>query len=122
MIQSPTPINKIRIRDFFSENISSRDAIALIFNRSFIPEQTVILDFSNVEFISRSAAHQLHVEIKRIEDFFNCNVVYVITNTEVSKLIEIVKKDINLSKVNSNEIKQIIFNTPDGLNEFLLRF
>lgn len=117
----PQPL-QIHIRDFFSESISSRDAIAMLFNREFLPNQEVVLDFTNVEFITRSAAHQLLKEIQRIEEFFMCKVNLCCCSTEVQKMIDIVRSNRITELSPSSEVKQVYFKTSAALNEFLLRF
>lgn len=113
---------KIRVRDYFSENISSRDAIALLFNRKFEPEQNIIIDFSEVEFITRSATHQLLKEIERVEERFKCNVTIESAATEVSSMLKIVKESLQHSIKQKTDVYQVSFSTSSELNHFLMQF
>lgn len=113
---------KIRVRDYFSENISSRDAIALLFNRKFEPEQNIIIDFSEVEFITRSATHQLLKEIERLEERFKCTVTLESTPTEVSSMLKIVRESLVHSIKQKSDVHQVSFNSTSELNQFLMQF
>ncbi len=113
---------KIRVRDLFSENISSRDAIALLFNRKFDPEQQIYIDFSDVAFITRSATHQLVKEIERVEERFKCTVILESISDEVSKMLQIVKNSLIHSLKQNREVYQVSFNSDTELNYFLMQF
>ena len=113
---------KVRVRDNFSENISSRDAIALLFNRKFEPEQNIIIDFSDVEFITRSATHQLLKEIERVEERFKCTVTLESTSEVVTRMLKIVKESLLHSIKQKSEVYQVTFSSSSELNKFLMQF
>lgn len=113
---------KIRVRDYFSESISSRDAIALLFNRKFEPEQTIIVDFSDIVFITRSATHQLIKEIERLEERFKCRVVMESLHPEILSMLKIVRESHSYSSKQNSEVQQVFFKTSSELNQFLMQF
>ncbi|MDP2586669.1 MAG: STAS domain-containing protein [Candidatus Komeilibacteria bacterium] len=85
--------NTIKIADLVAPVISSRD-IAVILKSSILKSNFSIveLDFSNVEFISRSAAHSLLLmkeDLKR-SFFKKRDVILINTNEEVSKMLRII--------------------------------
>lgn len=122
MIAPKSNSTRIRVRDLFSENISSRDAIALLFNRKFEPEQNIIIDFSDVVFITRSATHQLLKEIERVEERFKCKVTIESPADEVSCMLRIVKESLVHSIKQKSEVYQVSFSTSSELNQFLMQF
>lgn len=71
--------------------IHSRDAIKLV--RSAIEETdeaSVVLDFVNVEFISRSAAHELLVLKEGVSHDDKKEITFINTNSSVTNMLRIV--------------------------------
>ncbi len=81
--------NTIIISNILSTIITSRDAVNLLKKRIISLNSCVNLDFSDIEFVSRSAAHAL---ILLKEDFLNekTDIFFLNTNDEVKKMIRIV--------------------------------
>lgn len=72
--------------------IHSRDAVELVRN---VIEKTdavtsVVLDFNEVEFISRSAAHELLVLKENLKQAKNTDIVFTNTNKDVNGMLRIV--------------------------------
>jgi len=84
---------KINVAQILSKTISSRDVLVVLIKKiSSAKEKIVELDFSEVDFISRSAAHEL---LKIREDFdrkkiFKKNVMFVNQNKDVSQMLRLV--------------------------------
>lgn len=84
-------IKKIKLIEIIGANtISSRDVV-----KSFLPiikkypKNSIVLDFSNIDFISRSAAHEL---IKLKTKYFN--VTFSNLADEVSEMLRIIAANI----------------------------
>lgn len=108
----------IKINRILSNIISSRTSIELI--KSEIEKKSdtevVILDFNNVEVISRSFAHELVL-------FLNSNLSIEISNTNepVTAIIEAVKKTRGLRKKTYDNIPIVHFNSNGELFDFLAK-
>ena len=79
----------IKIREQIADMLSTRQTIIELFNNiSTYKENEIILDFKNVEFISRSASDQLYKEIQK-----SSKIIKLINTTEnVDKMMKIVTK------------------------------
>lgn len=118
MMTQPTP-TKINIADLTGEAVNSRQVSDLLRDElSEVRSQEVHLDFSNVEFVSRSAAHellQLQEELRNQKDGSQ-KIKFVNAPEEVEKMIRIVaanraapknkKRKVNIEKVSADDIFQ----------------
>lgn len=91
--------------------LSSRDVISIIKQR--IQETTdrrVVLDFSNISFISRSAAHELLQLKDQHNKFWNFKKVsYQNISPEVNQMFAIVEKQKNSKRKLNTEIPEVNF-------------
>ena len=71
--------------------IHSRDAVKLVQDAIEKTDvMSVSLDFANVEFISRSAAHELLVLKENLKQTKNKDIVFTNTNKDVNEMLRIV--------------------------------
>src|SRR5258708_750617 len=98
MLRSPSNIAVIYIKNFYREDISFRDAIALLFDREFEPNQVIEINFSEIAFITRSAAHQLLKEEKKIKLKYNAELRITHTNKEIDQMLDVVRESISHRK------------------------
>ncbi|MFA5091583.1 MAG: hypothetical protein WC483_03200 [Candidatus Paceibacterota bacterium] len=85
--------NKLNIKTILAPIITSRDAINKLEKMvKKMPFKTFELDFSDVEFISRSAAHELLVMKEKLAHrlFFKKDIIINNTNFDVSEMIRVV--------------------------------
>lgn len=66
MKKRPQNILIISLAKSFKDSISSRAAVRNLFTDNMKEINSIILDFKGIEFISRSAAHQVLIETERI--------------------------------------------------------
>lgn len=107
---------KIILSTKFDRSISTRSAIEELFKNLSVTE--MILDFSDIDFISSSASHQLNLEIARLSKNGIC-VDLENLNENVKRMLELTKKDrSNIFTVssfkhsvirNSRDLDQLLF-------------
>lgn len=87
-MKNVSPKMSLNVAEHIAPVIGSRDVLNVLREKIEKAEtQPVVLDFTDVEFISRSAAHAL---LKLQEDLLNTE--FVNTNQAVSDMLEIVAK------------------------------
>lgn len=80
------------LQEKFANIISSRVAVRNIFdflNRSL---EQVIVDFNDISFISSSAAHQIVIEVRALNDQ-NTEVIFINISDDVQRMINLAKTD-----------------------------
>lgn len=91
----------IRVEKVIASIVSSRDAIQRMLEQYSSTEE-VVLDFQNVEFISRSVADELvHQKEKR-------NIKFINLNTSTEEMIHLVSKKKKSTHLPSN-VKEVLF-------------
>lgn len=81
---------RIILSSKFTRSVSTRAAIENLFKDLIADE--IVIDFSDIHFISSSAAHQMVTEIKLLEKK-NVKVICENTTEDVSKMLELAKTD-----------------------------
>ena len=93
MVKKPIKTATIDVANRIASIVSSRDVINNLKNEiSKLRPKIVLLDFSNVQFVSRSAAHELlslKEDLKR-KVFKKKKVEFINTNEDVKKMLRIV--------------------------------
>ncbi len=90
--------NVISVANFLATIIGSRDVIDLLKPRILqIEDVSVILDFENVDFISRSAAHELLL-IKEEVRSKNKELTFDNTNKDIAEMLRVVAANRALPK------------------------
>lgn len=112
----------IRLSDFFKNSISSRDAIKTIFDFQKEISSGIILDFEGIEFMTRSAAHQLLKEISRIESSSVSRVKLIAVSPSVKEMMRIVSRSTDSSKKLRNPKQDIVLNSSSEFQNILFSF
>jgi restriction endonuclease S subunit len=85
------------------ETIQSRDEVILLFTIDFKDIDTLILDFENLQFISRSPAHEVLKQVEKVKNFYGIECKFISMNTDIEKMFEIIK---NTVQGNAQPIKK----------------
>jgi len=101
----------------FNNSISTRIAVENLFKN--IKTDELIIDFSDISFISSSAAHQMVIEIRLLEQR-NINVKCENMNPDVSRMIELSKTDRKNLFTTIPSIKHSIINSNLDLSRLFL--
>ena len=82
----------IKFNELFDRSISTRSAIENLFSIDKTGIEEVVLDFTDISLISASAAHQIIIESKRLEeDHIQVNMINL--NEHVNRMLELSKTD-----------------------------
>ena len=107
------------LKNKFDKIISTRAAVKNLFDLNFSTLEEFNIDFSDIVFISSSAAHQLVMELRKLESLdIEVNILNI--NKDVQRMINIAKTD----RKNIFTTQPIeVLDTPNEkeLDEFLLR-
>ena len=101
----------------FNNSISTRIAVENLFKN--IKTDELIIDFSDISFISSSAAHQMVIEIRLLEQR-NINVKCENMNPDVSRMIELSKTDRKNLFTTIPSIKHSVINSNLDLSRLFL--
>lgn len=101
----------------FNNSISTRIAVENLLKN--IKTDELIIDFSDISFISSSAAHQMVIEIRLLEQR-NINVKCENMNPDVSRMIELSKTDRKNLFTTIPSIKHSIINSNLDLSRLFL--
>ncbi len=113
---------KVDLGIFISRLISSRDIIDVLFNSVPSTSKTLVLDFKDVEFITRSAAHQLILKINEFKVNKNLIVQLINKSDTIDQMLEIVKNDSSNANRKSPKITRLKFNSQEEFDQFLAEF
>ena len=113
-------INKIALRELFDNQISSRSAVDSVFS-DLDGVHHIELDFSTIQFISRSAAHQLISTIDELQKS-RITVEMQCLLPEVSKMLTKVRKSIEKPTKLATYVVFISFSSEKELEDFVLLY
>lgn len=108
---------RLILSEKFNNSISTRIAIENLFKN--IKTDELIIDFSDISFISSSAAHQMVIEIRLLEQR-NINVKCENMNPDVSRMIELSKTDRKNLFTTIPSIKHSVINSNLDLSRLFL--
>lgn len=108
---------RLILSEKFNNSISTRIAVENLFKN--IKTDELIIDFSDISFISSSAAHQMVIEIRLLEQR-NINVKCENMNPDVSRMIELSKTDRKNLFTTIPSIKHSIINSNLDLSRLFL--
>ncbi|HET6228026.1 MAG TPA: DUF4325 domain-containing protein [Bacteroidia bacterium] len=114
------PTKKILISDKTKNFLISREAGSSLFTELNSPDFEYELDFSNIEFISRSYADQFYKMKEDFEKKFNTRIHIINANEEVINMLHVVSKTQNLSERNFENVPIYRFSKIDNLSDYLL--
>jgi anti-anti-sigma regulatory factor len=108
----------IKFNEFFDRSISTRTAIESLFTFDNTDVEEVILDFLDMVLISASAAHQIIIEVKKLE-LKHIKVTMINLSNHINRMLELSKTDRkNILTVQSFE--RFTAKNKSDLNRFLL--
>lgn len=110
-------VQHLILSEKFSNSISTRTAVENLFKNLIADE--LIIDFSDINFISSSAAHQVVIEIKRLEDR-KISVKCENLNSDVCRMMELSKTDRKNLFTLTPFIKHSVINSELDLEKLLL--
>lgn len=111
---------KIMFNEFFDRSISTRSAIENIFCFDIADISEVILDFTEINLISASAAHQIIIETRKLEDI-NIQVNMINLHNHVKRMLELSKTD-RKNILTLPHFKRYKLKNSEEINKFLLSF
>ena len=82
----------IKFNEFFDRSISTRTAIESLFTFDKTDIEEVVLDFLDIVLISASAAHQIILEVKKLE-VMHIKVNMINLSNHINKMLELSKTD-----------------------------
>lgn len=113
-------VKKIALRDIFDVQLSGRSAVDSIFT-DLSGVHHLVLDFSSIEFISRSAAHQLLSRVDRLQSE-RISVEIVSASPEVSRMLSRVRQSIENPKKLATYVEILTFSSEKEMEDFVLSF
>lgn len=108
---------RLILSEKFNNSISTRIAVENLLKN--IKTDELIIDFSDISFISSSAAHQMVIEIRLLEQR-NINVKCENMNPDVSRMIELSKTDRKNLFTTIPSIKHSVINSNLDLSRLFL--
>jgi len=108
----------IILSDLFAKHISSRASVMNLFKLNFDKVNLLRIDFTHIEFISRSAAHQFLQEKKRLKREYNLSLEFENVNAMLNQLFTTVKQSPNSGNT-AKKVKSLGFTTTSDLSKFL---
>lgn len=107
----------IYLKDYFTNKISSRSSVEQVFSKlKEINTDNIILDFSDITNISRSAAHQFIREWQSFTEDKNMHIELQSMNNNVKQMMEIAQ---NPDKRIYNNYNTIKFENSEQFYEYL---
>jgi anti-anti-sigma regulatory factor len=112
------PIKNIELSKVFDSQISGRSAVDSIFS-SLEGVHHLILDFSSIQFISRSAAHQLISTIDLLQKN-RVTVELLSLEPEVERMLSKVRKSIEKPTKLATYVEFLTFSSEKEMDKFIL--
>ncbi len=110
----------IRLYDHYHNSVISRAAINNLFDVDLENLHSINIDFKDISFISRSAAHQLMIQ-KRLLSEKNIKITFSNLSPKVEETLNIVEKDAqNQRHKNSSNLEKVPIRNQDELHKFLM--
>lgn len=113
-------IKLIKLAEIFEEQISGRSAVNAVFSELYGVHH-LILDFSGIQFISRSAAHELITKMEEVQKKLVSVEIYS-PSKEVSEMISKVKLSMKNPKKLATYVEFLTFSSEKERDEFLLSY
>lgn len=115
-----TLINKIIVSEKEKNFLISREAVVSFFNELKYSNTELELDFSNIEFMSRSYADQFHKTKIAYEQNNKVRIHIINANEEVINMLQVVAKTQSSSERIFEKIPVFRFSKPQMLTDYLL--
>jgi len=111
----------IQITDFLQDSLNTREAVHEISKLiEANPCQVVELDFTGVDFMSRSFADELHKEKIRLQKEYAVRIDILNANEEVMAILEVVARTQNKQEKKAVEVPVYKFSNPELVFNYLL--
>lgn len=121
---NPETMRTIKIKSILANTLDSRDEAVKLFGmmEEMHPSSTdVALDFSGVEFMSRSFADQFHKEkLSWAKGNSQSAIVIENANTQIIEILKAVAQTQRGDRSSMLELNALSFSRPDQLEEYLL--
>lgn len=109
----------IKLSKYFFNQINSRSSIDFVIKR-LKKEENYSVDFRDIDFLSRAAAHQL-VSLHNKLSNEGIDITYVNVSNEVNAMIETVEKSSSDGVKHATFVKQLNLKGEDELKDFLMQ-
>ena len=113
-------IKKIALKELFDTQISSRSAVDSVFS-DLQGIQHIELDFSAIQFVSRSAAHQLISTVDQLQKS-RITVEMQSLHPEVSKMLAKVRESIKKPIKLATYVEFLSFSSDEEMEDFVLSY
>lgn len=110
--------NTIIISDYFDNQLNSRANVKSFFNKLNIKKNTT-LDFSNIDFISRSSAHELLSLINKLSEQ-NIKIKMINLSKQVNEMLEKVADSIRTNFKRKTYVNYINIQSKSALDSYLM--
>ena len=110
-------VEHITLRELFaSKDISSRNAMSIIFSDLMAElclrkPDSVIVSFKDIEFITRSAAHELITEFNQLKESCQVQIQFTDIDIHVFEMLRVVNDSINKDKISNLSLIQYSYRT-----------
>ncbi len=109
--------SNIKLSDYFDNQLNSRFSVRSILSK--IKNEDVIIDFININFISRSAAHELLYSVDKFAEK-GVKIIFKNLNTEVQQMLNKVDSCKNTNNKYATYVNKIFFDSEKKLDDFFL--
>jgi anti-anti-sigma regulatory factor len=109
---------EIKLTDYFTEKVNSRSVVRMV-AENFSDSKSVMLDFENIDFISRAAAHELVTSLEKLQtEGKTVSLQHVHPN--VDKMIQAVSASRAIDFKKATFVQRLSFDSEKELDKFLM--
>ena len=109
----------LTLSDHFHNSVSSRAAIVNLFDIDMHDVASITVDFQDITFLSRSAAHQLLTTKSEFSEKHNIKVSFINLQKDIREMLETVESSLLQSNNKSSDVEIIHFSNESEFNKFL---
>jgi anti-anti-sigma regulatory factor len=109
----------VDLKSYFDRSISTRVAVQNLFRFDKRDIEEVVVDFSEIHFVSSSASHQFYLEVKALEKD-NIKVTVINVLSDVDRMLELAKTD-RKNIFTIQDVKHFDITSDKDLSELLLQ-
>ncbi|MBS9523308.1 STAS domain-containing protein [Litoribacter ruber] len=110
--------SNIRLSTFYADSISNRESIRIIFDKVSEVDNFSV-DFENIDFISRAAAHELAVYLERYQNRGK-SISLLNVAPSVNQMLETVAESKKVDYKKATFIERISFKNENEMEAYLL--
>lgn len=116
-------VSEINLLEILSQTLDTREASTRLFDflyRSFNTSSIIKLDFSSIEFMSRSFADQFHKERLAFQAKTNCLIELKNADIQIVEILHAVSNtQKSRSSIDNSNISILTFSNPEQLEEYM---